>query len=108
MLAPRRGNQQAVRLLRGRLDRGDRAPPTRRTYLERALAEPPTSDARPELLPSLGRLGTLTDGPAAIVYLRTPTRPPWTRPGGPRSPPCWLAPSCAPGSSRVSTSSIAS
>ena len=72
MLAPRRGDQQAVRLLREAAstaaDRG--AADAARTYLERALAEPPTSDVRPELLLELGRLGTLTDGPAAIVYLR--------------------------------------
>jgi DNA-binding SARP family transcriptional activator/DNA-binding CsgD family transcriptional regulator len=72
MLAPRRGSADAVDVLRTAaetaVERG--AADVARRQLERALAEPPAKDVRPTILVELGRLGTLTDGPAAVAHLR--------------------------------------
>ena len=40
------------------------------TYLERALAEPPAADLRPDVLLGLGRAEATTRGPAALDHLR--------------------------------------
>ena len=72
ILAPLRGSADAVRVLRlaaeTAADRG--AADAASTYLERALAEPPSAAERPGILLELGRLGTMTDGPAALQHLR--------------------------------------
>ncbi len=72
MLAPRRGSADAVAVLRTAAgtaaERG--AADVARRQLERALAEPPSDDERPTILVELGRLGTMTDGPAAVAHLR--------------------------------------
>jgi DNA-binding SARP family transcriptional activator/DNA-binding CsgD family transcriptional regulator len=72
LLSPRRGDSTAVQVLRRAAataaDRG--AADAATTYLERALAEPPSADDRPVILLELGRLATMTDGPAAVAHLR--------------------------------------
>jgi DNA-binding SARP family transcriptional activator/DNA-binding CsgD family transcriptional regulator len=72
LLSPRRGDGTAVQVLRQAAataaDRG--AADAATTYLERALAEPPSADERPGILLELGRLSTMTDGPAALAHLR--------------------------------------
>ncbi len=76
MLAPRRGSADAVSVLRAAAataaERG--AADAARRQLERALAEPAGDDVRPTILVELGRLGTLTDGPAAVQHLRAAYR----------------------------------
>ena len=72
MLAPPRASADAVAVLRRAAataaDRG--ATQSATTYLERALAEPPTPQVRPDVLIELGRLATMTDGPGAVRHLR--------------------------------------
>ena len=72
LLAPRRGNQEAVAALRHAAEtaaeRG--VADAAKTYLQRAMAEPPRAEDRPGLLVELGRLGTMTDGPAAMASLK--------------------------------------
>ena len=72
LLSPRRGDGTAVQvLLQAAATAADRgAADAATTYLERALAEPPSADGRPGILLELGRLGTMTDGPAALAHLR--------------------------------------
>src|SRR5215207_10114327 len=72
LLAPRRGNQDAVVLLRRAAEtaaeRG--AADAAKTYLQRALAEPPRAEDRPAVQVELGGLAAMTDGPAAVASLR--------------------------------------
>ena len=72
LAAPPRGEQWAVEQLheaaRSALRKG--APDSARTYLERALAEPPTPERATQTLFELGVTEALTDGPAAIEHLR--------------------------------------
>jgi DNA-binding SARP family transcriptional activator/tetratricopeptide (TPR) repeat protein len=72
LLAPRRGNQDAVVLLRRAAgtaaERG--AADAAKTYLQRALAEPPRAEDRPAVQVELGGLAAMTDGPAALASLR--------------------------------------
>jgi tetratricopeptide (TPR) repeat protein/DNA-binding CsgD family transcriptional regulator len=72
LLAPRRGNQEAVAALRQAAEtaaeRG--VADAAKTYLQRAIAEPPRAEDRPALLVELGRLATMTDGPAAVASLK--------------------------------------
>jgi tetratricopeptide (TPR) repeat protein len=72
LLAPRRGNQAAVAALQQAAataaERG--AADAAKTYLQRAMAEPPRAEDRPGLLVELGRLAELTDGPAAVSSLK--------------------------------------
>ncbi|HEX7187375.1 MAG TPA: BTAD domain-containing putative transcriptional regulator [Actinomycetes bacterium] len=72
LLAPRRGNQEAVLVLRRAAEtaaeRG--ATDAAKTYLQRAMAEPPRAEDRPTLQVELGRMGTMTDGPAAVSSLK--------------------------------------
>ncbi len=72
LLAPRRGNQEAVAALRQAAEtaaeRG--VADAAKTYLQRAISEPPRAEDRPALLVELGRLATMTDGPAAVASLK--------------------------------------
>jgi len=72
LLAPRRGNQDAVVMLRRAAEtaaeRG--AADAAKTYLQRALAEPPRAEDRPAVQVELGGLAAMTDGPAAVASLR--------------------------------------
>ncbi|MFG2045413.1 BTAD domain-containing putative transcriptional regulator [Dactylosporangium sp. NPDC048998] len=72
LLIPERGDPWVVEVLRAAagtaLHRG--APDGAAAYLRRALAEPPEPRLRPEVLLALGRVETLSDGPAAIAHLR--------------------------------------
>ncbi len=72
VLAPRRGSAEVVAALQqAAADAADRgAADAARSLLERALAEPPPAEVRPAILVELGRLGTLTDGPAGVSHLR--------------------------------------
>jgi DNA-binding CsgD family transcriptional regulator/tetratricopeptide (TPR) repeat protein len=72
MLAPHRGSEEAVAVLRlaagQAAERG--AADAATAYLERALAEPPVDGERLGVLLELGRLTTMTDGPGAVTHLR--------------------------------------
>jgi tetratricopeptide (TPR) repeat protein len=72
LLAPRRGNHEAVAALQQAAataaERG--AADAAKTYLQRAMAEPPRAEDRAPLLVELGRLAELTDGPAAVTSLK--------------------------------------
>ncbi len=71
LLVPARGDAGVVDVLReaARRDTSRGAGESATAYLTRALAEPPAPADRPALLMELGRLETMTDGPAAMEHL---------------------------------------
>lgn len=71
MHGPRRGNPDAVRVLRdvARREVGRGATDSAITYLNRALAEPPSDDVLPYVLLEIGRVETMANGPAAVEHL---------------------------------------
>jgi len=72
LLVPPRGDPATVDLLRraaaAALPKG--AAESGAAYLERALAEPPRSEQRTDVLLELGRAEIFTNGPAAVEHLR--------------------------------------